>query len=160
MKLNLILLVAVLSLSIGCHSKFADRLVGNPEPKPDLNAWVQDFTGSAAPTEISLNLEPQNPTTSIQAAFCINSSGHCIVVAPNGNFDTTIEDPRAFVPVYAQIQPSLTTPYAYWNFTSPNLQVVFKNLPSSYSYLDAQGQQVVVPVSQILWLVKSHPQGA
>lgn len=109
---KLILMVALFTLG-GCNA--VNKLTGNVSEEHHNTATSQDFFGIVnGPSPMAINETPNAATTNLVAFVCTNA---CVKT----------DLPAYEIPVYESAQPGITTPYAIWNYTSPNLQVVFEN---------------------------------
>lgn len=146
MKKLIALIAVVLVSQVGCKKQMQDFGIV-PEDKPEvLESWIQDFAGTATVGTFTLNAKPAQAISNVKAFACVTRQNYGDFYDPSTRehlrsdglflcgdegYDVA-HDLRYKLPVFTEFQPALTTPYAIWNYSNPNLQVVFNNLPPVY----------------------------
>jgi hypothetical protein len=112
-----IMMVLALTLLGGCNA--LEKITGQENSEDHHDPVIQEFSGIRnGPSPIILSETSYTQVRLLEVFVCTNA---CVQTAL----------PAYSIPVYDSIQTGISTPYAYWNYAYPNLQVVFQNYTGS-----------------------------
>lgn len=116
-NMKTLLLIMAMTLLGGCNA--LEKLTGQEKSESHKDPIIQDFHGQVTgPSPIIITETPNQQTFVLEVFACTNG---CVQV-----------DLLAYsIPVYDSVQPSVTSPYAHWNYVYPMLQVTFENYTPS-----------------------------
>lgn len=144
--LILLALASVAFSTAGCRKQMQDLGIV-PEDKPEVfDKWVQDFTGRLQGPDATLDLKPELQIATVKVFACVDRQNYYDYFDPvarqplrseglylcGADGNDVAHSALYALPLYTEVQPGLTTPYAMWNYYSPRLSIAFANLPPVY----------------------------